>query len=131
MAAPKRRVRRTARQLFRFCVVNGVLDEARVRRVVERAIASKRRGVMSMLTEFQRLVRLDRQRHTARVESAVPVAEEIRNTIVAGVAKSHGPGIATTFVDKPALIGGMRIQVGSDVYDGSIRGKLDAIESRL
>ncbi|HUL74511.1 MAG TPA: F0F1 ATP synthase subunit delta [Vicinamibacterales bacterium] len=129
--ASKRRTMRSARQLFRFCLVHGALDEGRVRTVVQRAIASKRRGVTAMLTEFQRLVRLDRERHTATVESAAPLSESIRAEVVAGVARTHGQGIETSFVDNPALIGGMRIQVGSDVYDGSVRAKLDAIASGL
>ena len=129
--ATKRRTKRTARQLFRFCLVKGVLDETRVRRVVDRAIASKRRGVTTILTEFGRLVRLDRERHQARVESAAPLPQEIRAEVIAGVAKLHGAGIDTSFAENPALIGGMRIKVGSDVYDSSVRAKLNAIEERL
>ena len=129
--ATKRRTKRSARQLFRFCLVKGALDEARVRRVVDRAIASKRRGVTVMLTEFQRLVRLDRERHQAHVESAALLPEEIRAEVIAGVAKLRGPGIETSFAENAALIGGMRIKVGSDVYDSSVRARLDAIGERL
>jgi len=129
--ASRRRTQRTARQLFRLCLVNGVLDDARVRKAVALAIASKRRGFTSVLTEFERLVRLDRERHSARVESAVPLSDQVRADLAAGVAKHHGPGIDTSFVENPALIGGVRVQVGSDVYDGSIRGRLDDIEARL
>ena len=127
----KRRTKRSARQLFRLCVVNGVLDEQRVRTVVTAAIASKRRGVTTMLTEFERLVRLDLQRHSARVESAVTLADPIRAVVINGVTKSHGPNISTSFIENPELIGGMRITVGSDVYDGSVRGRLIAIASQL
>jgi F-type H+-transporting ATPase subunit delta len=112
-------------------MVDGTLNENRVRRVVAGAIASKRRGVTALLTEFQRLVRLDRERHTATVESAVPLPEAIRADVMASVARTHGDGITTVFADNPALIGGMRVKVGSDVYDGSVRGRLDAIESAL
>lgn len=129
--ASRRRTQRTARQLFRLCLVNGVLDDARVRKAVALAIASKRRGFTSVLTEFERLVRLDRERHSARVESAVPLSDQVRADLAVGVAKHHGPGIDTSFVENPALIGGVRVQVGSDVYDGSIRGRLDDIEARL
>jgi F-type H+-transporting ATPase subunit delta len=129
--ASRRRTQRTARQLFRLCLVNGVLDDARVRKAVALAIASKRRGFTIVLTEFERLVRLDRERHSARVESAVPLSDQVRADLAAGVAKHHGPGIDTSFVENPALIGGVRVQVGSDVYDGSIRGRLDDIEARL
>jgi F-type H+-transporting ATPase subunit delta len=40
----------------------------------------------------------------------------------------YGPGIKTQFGLKPALIGGMRIKVGSDVYDGSVQSELAALE---
>ena len=130
MASP-RRVRRTARQFFRFCVVDGSLNDDRVRQVVQRVIRSKRRGVLGMLKQFQRLVRLDRERHSARVESAAPLPEAMRAEVVAGVVRIYGPGIETSFAENPELIGGMRVQVGSDVYDGSVRAKLDAIEAGL
>jgi F-type H+-transporting ATPase subunit delta len=129
--ASKRRTIRTARQLFRLCVVNGALDDDRVRRVVAAAIASKRRGFTRVLEEFERLVRLDRERHTAIVESAVPLPDPIRAEIAADVTRTHGPGTTVSFADNPALIGGVRVKVGSDVYDGSIRARLNAIESGL
>jgi F-type H+-transporting ATPase subunit delta len=130
MATP-RRVRRTARQFYRFCVVNGSLDEDRVRQVVERVIRSRRRGVLGMLKQFQRLIRLDRERHSARVESAAPLSEALRADVTAGVRRTYGPGIETSFSENPALIGGVRLQVGSDVYDGSVRARLDSIEAGL
>jgi F-type H+-transporting ATPase subunit delta len=129
--ATNRRTRRTARQFYRFCVVNGALDDGRVRQVVERVIRSRRRGVLGILKQFQRLVRLDRDRHAARVESAAPLPEALRAEVAAGVRRTYGPGIATSFAENPALIGGMRIKVGSDVYDGSVRARLDSIVSDL
>jgi F-type H+-transporting ATPase subunit delta len=129
--ATTRRVRRTARQFYRFCVVNGSLDEGRVRQVVTRVIASRRRGVLVMLTQFQRLVRLDRERHAARVESAAPLPEALRAQVVADIARTYGPDIDTSFAENAALIGGVRLKVGSDVYDASVRAKLDAIEAGL
>jgi F-type H+-transporting ATPase subunit delta len=127
----KRQLKRTARRLFRFCRPGGTLDEDRVRQVVARVIASKRRGTTGILAQFERLVRLDRERHTAVVESATPLAEDVRAEVLTGIARLHGTGIETSFGDNPALIGGMRLKVGSTVYDGSVRAKLDAIEAGL
>lgn len=129
--ATTRRVRRTARQFYRFCVVNGSLDEGRVRQVVERVIRSKRRGVLGMLKQFQRLVRLDRDRNSARVESAAPLPEALRAEVAADVTRMYGSGIETSFAENPALIGGVRVKVGSDVYDGSVRARLDRIVAGL
>jgi F-type H+-transporting ATPase subunit delta len=39
--------------------------------------------------------------------------------------------VSTSFAENPALIGGMRVRVGSDVYDGSVRTALLALEERF
>jgi F-type H+-transporting ATPase subunit delta len=126
-----RQAQRSARRLFRLCVVNGSLDEVRARGVVRRLVEAKRPGTLTILTRFQRLVRLDRARHRADVESAAPLPADVRAAIEADLARRHGPGTAVSFTENPALLGGVRITVGSDVYDGSVRGRLAALEARL
>lgn len=126
-----KRVTRTARRLYRLCLDDKRLDESRVRRVVQHVVASKRRHGLSVLTAFERLVRLYRDEHTAVVESAVPLSSDVQDEVRASLARVYGPAIEATFADDPALIGGMRIKVGSEVYDGSVRRRLAAIEARL
>ena len=126
-----RRVKRSAGKLFRVCVVDGALDAGRARQVARLLAASKRRGALPILASFQRLVRLDRGRHTALVESAVPLADPVRERLTAGLARAYGPTLETSFSENPALIGGVRIKVGSDVLDGSVRAKLAALEALL
>ena len=126
-----RKVKRAARQLFRRCLVNGVLDEGRARQVAQSIAASRRRGALAILSDFQRLVRLDSDRHTALVESATPLVPDMREGIQAGLTRVYGPGVEATFAENPALIGGMRIKVGSDVYDDSVRARLAALQARL
>ena len=108
-----------------------MLDENRVRRVVQGGVSVKRRGGLAILSRFVHLVRLDRVRHSARVESAVPLEAELRAQVERGVTQTYGQGLTTSFVVNPALIGGMRIRVGSDIYDGSVRARLDSIDARL
>ena len=86
---------------------------------------------MSVLTAFERLVRLYRDRHTAFVESAVPLSGDMRDGVRAGLTRVYGPALEASFGDDPALIGGIRIKVGSDVYDGSVRSRLAALAARL
>ena len=119
---------REAKQLFRLCVLNGSLDEGRVRQVVQRVIESKRRGYLVLLARFQRLVKLDHDQHTAEVESAVPLPADLRASVQAALRSVYGPGIDILFAHRPALIGGMRVKVGSDVYDGSVQSGLAALE---
>jgi F-type H+-transporting ATPase subunit delta len=123
-----KQTRREAAQLFRLCLVKGLLDENRARQVVEQLIGAKPRGYLPTLLHFQRLVRLDYARHTAKIESALTLPQELKVLVQASLARVYGSGLSTSFTENSALIGGMRIRVGSDVYDGSVQGRLAALE---
>jgi F-type H+-transporting ATPase subunit delta len=123
-----RRAKREAQQLYRFCLVNGLLDENRVRQVVQRVIATDKRDCPPILAHFLRLVKLDCAQHTATIESATPLPADLQTVVQTGLTHRYGPGLTTEFAERPELIGGMRIQVGCDVYDGSVRGGLEALE---
>jgi F-type H+-transporting ATPase subunit delta len=127
MMSTGKRARREAKQLFRACLVDGSLDEGRVRQVVQAVSRLKRRGYLSLLGHFQRLVKLEVSRHTAEVESALPLAGDLQASVRNGLERTYGSRISVLFAQEPALIGGMRIKVGSDVYDGSVRYRLSAI----
>jgi F-type H+-transporting ATPase subunit delta len=123
-----RQTKREAKRLFRLCLINGLLDEGRTRQVVQRIVKANRRGGLALLSQFRRLMKLDSARHTAKVESAMPLPSELREGIQAGLVRTYGPGISASFAQNPGLIAGIRIQVGSDVYDGSVRARLAALE---
>ncbi|HEY6360848.1 MAG TPA: F0F1 ATP synthase subunit delta [Vicinamibacterales bacterium] len=123
--------KRAARYLFRLCLVDGALDERGVRQVAQRLAESRRRGAIAVLSDFRRLVRLDRDRRTALVESASPLARDLQEDIQADLARVYGAGLNTSFALNLDLIGGVRIRVGSDVYDGTVRARLAALAARL
>ena len=126
-----KQARREAKQLFRLCLVNGSLNEDRVRQVVTAVLQSPRRGSHAVLSYFLRLVRLDRSLHTAAVESATSLPDDLQASVLDGLERTYGSGISTSFSLNPSLIGGMRIRVGSDVYDGSVKAGLAALERRF
>ena len=119
-----KQARREAKELFRSCAANGLMDENRVRQAVQAVIAQKPRGYVAILSHFQRLVKLDLDRRTARVESAAPLSPDIQAAVQSNLGRKYGAGLNVSFAQNPALIGGMRIQVGSDVYDGSVQARL-------
>ena len=120
--------RREAKQLFRSCLVKGLLDENRARQVVKRVIETKPRGYLAILSVFHRLVKLDLGRRTARIESAVPVPPDLQARLQAGLTRAYGSGLNFVFVQNPALLAGLRLRVGSDVFDGSVQARLAALE---
>lgn len=120
-----KQARRDAKELFRSSVVNGVLDENRVRQVVGKVIELKPRGFIGILTHFERLVKLEVERRTAKVESAMPLSPEVQADVASKLGKLYGQGLNISFAQNPALLGGLRIKVGSDVYDGSVQARLE------
>jgi F-type H+-transporting ATPase subunit delta len=126
-----KQARRDAKELFHACRVNGLLDEAKVRQVVQQVIAAKPRGYFAILSHFQRLVKLDLDRRTARVESATPLAEPQQASIRSNLARRYGEGLIFAFSQNPGLIGGLRVQIGSDVFDGSVEARLAGLEASL
>jgi F-type H+-transporting ATPase subunit delta len=116
--------RRLAKQLFKSCQVDDRLNADRVRKAVSLLIEQKPRGYFGILQNLQRLVKLDEASRSARVESAVPLGraqqEDIRNSL----NRLKGGDVTVAFATNPGLIGGMRVKIGDDVFDGSVKTRL-------
>ena len=123
-----KQAKREAKALFRSCVKDGMLQETLVRSAVQGVIQAKPRGYYAVLSHFQRLLRLDLDRRSARVESAVTLTPQLQAEVTADLSRVYGPGLNITFGQNAALIGGMRVKVGSDVYDGSVQARLAALQ---
>lgn len=116
--------KRKARQLFGFCLVNGRLDRDRVLNVVSIVRQHRYRGYFRVLKEFERLVRLEVRAYTAEVESATALSHLSEIKVRERVQSAYGSRTTTIFEINPGLIGGLRIRIGSDVYDGTVQAKL-------
>lgn len=131
MGTGTKTVQRTAKRIFRWCLVNGELDEGRVRRVIRTVHGSRRRGYLAVLLGFQRLMQLEIARRTAAVETPFVLSPDLRARTQQTIQRVYGARTLTKFSHRPDLIGGMRVQVGCDVYDGTIKSKLELWERRL
>lgn len=126
-----KQAKRKAKAIFRETQVNGVLDESRLLRAVQLLASEKPRGFLGILSHLQHLTKLDVQRRTAEVESPAPLDAETQTKVKASLAQRYGQGLQISFHVNPALIGGLRIRVGSDVYDGTVAGRLKQLEESL
>lgn len=121
-----RESRREAKALFDLAIVDGRLDDDRLLLIADELIARKPRHYVQMLKLITRLTRLESARHHAVVESATNLSEPVRNGIAANLESRFGK-ISTSFRTNPALLGGLRVQLGSNVWDGSVRSRLESI----
>ncbi len=122
-----KQARRDGKNLFRSCFQNDQLDESRVRTAVSSVLEKKPRGYLAILHHFSRLVKLEAQRRSAVVESSVALAPSVQAQISERLNLSYGAGLSIRFSENPALIGGLRVKVGSDVFDGSVRARLNGL----
>jgi F-type H+-transporting ATPase subunit delta len=77
------------------------------------------------------LLRLEVEKRHATIETASEVDPAIRSEIVSNLKSKYGDDLATEFYVDPQLLGGMRIRVGNDVWDGSVRNRLQRLEHEL
>lgn len=117
----------TARRIFRQAQVDGRLDDERLRGELRSLVAAQPRGYRQILHALQRLVRLEAERRQVTVESATALDTAERERVSAGLRHKYGNHLTFQFVENPELLGGMRVRVGSDVFDGSVKGRLDRL----
>jgi F-type H+-transporting ATPase subunit delta len=123
-----REARRQATELFRFSMADGRLDESRLRAVADGIVERKPRQYVQMLKFLTRLARLETARHHAVIESAEELSAPVREGILSDLTRRLGQ-LDSEFRQTPALIGGLRVRVGSDVWDGSIQSRLEALKN--
>jgi len=124
-------IRRLSREMLRASFTDGQLDHGRIASLVESLIARKPRNYVAVLKNYRRLLRLEVEKRRARVETASELDSEACSKLVANLKKKYSNDLATEFMVNPQLLGGMRIQVGSDVWDGSVRGRLERLQQQL
>ena len=123
--------RRTSRQLFRICIAEGKLDESRVRTVVNGVASSKPHGYLGILDSFSRLVANEINKQLAVVESATQLTPAIASDLQSSLSQKYGRPLTLEFKIVPELLGGIRVKVGSDVWDGSVKARLEALKNSL
>jgi len=117
----------TARRIFRLCQTGGRLDEAKLATAVRQIAQQKPRDFRGVLFALKRLVRLEMERRHVTVESATELDQPSRDRVISGLAVKYGVGLTFEFRVNPELLGGLKIRVGNDVFDGSVKGRLDRL----
>ncbi len=122
--------RRAARKLFHGCFVNSHLDENRVHTAVSLVGTQKTRHYLGILTVIEKLVRSESQKLDLLLESAVSLNDTEVREMYSHIQTHFSVPLISKHRTNPSLIGGLRIKVGSHVWDGSIAARLRQLEVR-
>ncbi len=89
------------------------------------------RGFAGSLTRLVELAAARRDRSVAYVTAAVPLTDEDEDRLAARLSEMYGRQVSLKIDVDPRIIGGMRVKVGSDLYDGSVARRLAEVRTAL
>ncbi|HEY2569612.1 MAG TPA: F0F1 ATP synthase subunit delta [Candidatus Udaeobacter sp.] len=124
-------IRQLSRAMLRASFTDGQLDPGRINSLVDSLIAKKPRQYIDVLKNYRRLLRLELEKRQAKIETASEVDSSTKSELINNLKKKYGGDLTADFVVNPQLLGGMRIRVGSDVWDGTVRNRLERLEQQL
>jgi F-type H+-transporting ATPase subunit delta len=117
----------TARRAFRMCLEGERLNDDKLRKVVKKIGELKPRNYQAILHTLLRLTRLEAARREVVVESATALDSNTTVRVTTGLQEKYGNDLSFEFKVTPDLLGGMRVRVGNDVWDGSVKGRLERL----
>jgi len=120
-------------QLIQLCLdVTGETLSADQQNFVRVLVDNERLGVLPEISELFEVLKHGHEGiKDAEITSAFALDDESLKTLVADIERKFGSRIQTTVKVDPELIGGVRIAVGDEVIDASVRGKLAAMATAL
>jgi len=124
-------IRQISKEMLRASFTDDRLDREKIASVVESIAARRPRNYIDILQRYKRLLRLEIEKRHAKIESATQLAPEATKNITDRLKKKYGGDLTTELAVDPALLGGVRIRVGSDVWDGTLRARLKRLEQEL
>lgn len=125
MAAPKKQVQQYARQLFSLSVGDdGRLSEERVSGVLAYLEKNPPARPIEVLKAYHRLVEAEYAKGQAVVEHAGPIADSLLASIESSMSRRYNRPVRAQAQANPALLAGLRVRVGDDVYESSVANQL-------
>ena len=116
-----------AKQLFKLSLVNGVVSPEQVAGVLGWVEKTSPRRPVAILKAYHHRIAIELAKSRADVEHAGPVTDATLKSIEAAMTKKYQRTVTATAKANPKLLAGLRIRVGSDVYESSVAGQLAAL----
>ena len=124
-------IRQLSREMLRASFTDAQLDNGKISALVQSLVTKKPRHYVDVLKHYKRLLRLEIEKRHARIESAMKLDPETSKQIVDRLKRKYGNDLTADFQVDPALLGGLRVRVGSDVWDGTLRNRLERLQQQL
>jgi F-type H+-transporting ATPase subunit delta len=131
MASATKQVQQLARQFLKLSLVDGALSAERVGGVLQYIEKHRPAHTAAVLKAYHRLVATEVARGQAVIEHAGPVNTALVEQVAAAMTKRYGRKITGVAKRNDALLAGLRVRVGDDVYESSVAGQLSALAAAV
>ncbi len=131
MASGKKQIQQLSRQLFQLSLAQGELSAERVAGVLQYVEKHRPANSLAVLRAYQRLVAAEVARGQAVVEHAGTVGATILADIAAAMSKKYSRKVTSVARRNDALLAGLRVRVGDDVYESSVAGQLGQLAAAV
>jgi F-type H+-transporting ATPase subunit delta len=131
MASHAKVAQQLARRLFKLSMVDGAVSAERVGGVLEYVEKSQPANPVMVLKAYQRLVAAEVAKGIALVEHAGAVNDAMLASIAQAMTRKYSRPVTAEARANPALLAGMRVHVGDDIYEASVAGQLAALASAV
>ena len=99
--------------------------------LVEQALAGSFRSFHAAVTEYQKVAAATQGEGVALVRVARELTEAERTRLEQALSTQYGRPVHLNIEVDPSLLGGMRVEIGDDVIDGTVVSRLDDARRRL
>ena len=131
MATHAKAAQQLARRLFRLSVVGGEVSSERVAGALAYVEKHRPPNPVMVLKAYRRLIAAEAAKGVAAVEHAGAVDDAMLGAIAAAMSRRYGRRVAATATPNPALLAGLRVRVGDDVFESSVAGQLATLASAV
>ena len=124
MASGKKQIQQLARQFYKLSFSNGVISAGQVAGVLEYIEKHRPENSMAVLKAYQRLIAAEVARGQAVVEHAGPINSAALDAIAGAMSKKYNRAVSAVEKRNDALLAGVRVRIGDDLYESSVAGQL-------
>ena len=122
--AGDKKTKQLAKQLFKLSLVNGQVSAEQVAGVLGYIEKSAPRHPLALLKLYHRAIATEFAKSRAIVEHAGPINEATLKLIESAMTKKYARPVTASAQPNPKLFAGLRVRVGSDLYESTVSGQL-------
>jgi len=129
--AANKQTKLLAKQLFKLSLVDGTVSPERVAGVLGWVEKTSPRHPVAVLRAYHRRIATELAKSRALVEHAGPVADPTLRLIEGAMSQKYRRPVTAVARPNPALLAGLRVRVGSDLYESSVAGQLATLAAAV